>query len=78
MRVGWLYRRCNGRAKPTLWQSGSVPPAGAAFCGEVRPEIRTQRRRLPAGNEGAAVVNCGMLPCPRRHLEDREYRRRSQ
>ena len=40
--------------------------------------IWTLRGRLPDGDVGAAVVHCGMLPRPRRHLNNRECRRRSQ
>ena len=71
LRIGLVQHCCYRRAKMTSQWIGSVPPAGATFCGEGRPEIWTQRCWLPDVNKGTEVVHSGMLPCPPRHLEDR-------
>ena len=41
------------------------------------PELHANILSLnqPAGDGAAAVVHCGMLPLPRRHLNDREGRK---
>ena len=45
---------------------------------EGRATVWYQRRRLPAGDGGAAVVHHWMLPRPQRHLDGRECRHHAQ
>ena len=73
-----VQRRRYRRANLTLWRTGSIIPSGTILCGGGRPTVRAQSCQLPAGDGVAAVVHCGMLPRPRQHLDNREYRCRSQ
>ena len=63
-RVGWVQRRCYGRAEPTPRQSGSVLLDGTAFLGGGRPTVWAQHRWLPACDGGAAVVHRGIYLAP--------------
>ena len=77
-RVGWVQRRCYGRAELTQWQSIRVLLAVATFCSGGRTSVWPQRCRLLAGDGSAVVVHHWMLPLPQRHLDDRECHRRAQ
>ena len=62
-RVGRIQHRLHGHAKPALRRGCSFLPDVTTLCGGVHPEVQYQRRRIPAGNGGAAMVHRLMLPC---------------
>ena len=64
--------------KPTPRRRGNLSPAGAALRGGGGATVRTESHRVPTGDGGAGMVHCGVLPHPRRHLDNREGCRSAQ
>ena len=63
--VGWVQRRCYGRAKLTPRRSGRLLLTIPTFCGGGRTPVWDERCQLSVSDGSAAVVHHWMLPRPR-------------